>query len=339
MTSSRGTPESDRPSPEQIATTIALLADDTGVVQASARERLLLWGDAAVEQLENATEATSMLVRLRSRAVLRSIEVRKDLRRIGRLQFERSGRGYAPTLLEGSVLLARIARTFVPTSAELGSSLRRHALELKREFVGRSLPTCARLLAERLHDQLGLTGQGVLNGPGFTQGDSSSPDDSGSPAGGAAGDQDLAGFDSGLDAGQELASASVLELDHVLLHRVLDQGIGLPVSLSMLYMLVARWAGLSAAGVALPDHFLVRLHGVRPVLLDPFHAGRTITKADCSRYLRANGHDQVRHHLRDLDDREVLVHYLRALQRAATYRGTRETRQALARAFSLLEPA
>lgn len=296
MTSPRGIPESERPSPEQIATTIALLGDDAGVVQASARERLVLWGDAAVAQLETATESTSMLVRLRSRAVLRAIDLQKDLRRLGRLQFERAGRGSAPTLLEGSMLLARLVRTFVPRTSSVAQRLRRLGRKLKREFVGRSLPTRARLLAERLHDELGLSGQ--------------------SPGG---------------------PEASVLELDHVLPHRVLAGGTGIPVALSILYMLVARWAGLSAAGVALPDHFLVRLHGVRPVLVDPFHAGRTITKADCSRYLRASGHDQVKHHLRDLDDREVLLYALRALRRAVHYRTAPETKKALSRAFTLLD--
>lgn len=298
MANPQGIPESDRPTEEQIATTIALLGDDTGVMQATARERLLMWGDVAVQQLETATEADSMLVRLRSRAVLRSIDVEKDLRRFGRLRLDSSGRSAAPTLLEGAVLLSRMLRTFVPNSDETGKQLRRHALALKREFAGRSLPTCARFLAERLHDQFGLGGQ-TYSGPG----------------------------------------ASVLELDHVLADRVLAGGVGVPVSLSLIYLLVARWAGLSVAGVALPDHFLVRLHGVRPVLLDPFHAGRTITKADCSRYLRANGHDQVRHHLRDISDREVLVHYVRALQRAATYRAAPETRKTLARALALIESA
>lgn len=297
MTSPPGIPESNRPSAEQIATTIALLGDDTGTVQASAHERLLLWGDAAVEQLESAAETDSLLVRLRSRQVLRAIDMRRDLRKFGALRLDRNRRGSAPALLQGAVLLSRMVRTFVPPSGVLGRRLRRHATALRREFAGRSLPTCARLLAERLHDDSGLKGAGV---------------------GG---------------------TASRLDLDLVLLDRVLDVGAGVPVSLSMIYLLVARWAGLSVAGVALPDHFLVRLHGVRPVLVDPFHAGRSITKADCARYLRASGHDQVNHHLRDLDDREVLIHYLRALRRAANYRIAPDTKQTLGDALTLLETA
>jgi len=296
MTSPAGIPDSNLPSAKQIANTIALLADDDGPVQANARERLLLWGDAVVQQLETAAEAESVMLRLRSRSILRAIDVRRDLRKFGALRLENKGSRSAQSLLDGAVLLSRMVRTFVPPSDELGDRLRDHAMVLRQDFAGRSLPTCARLLAERLHDDAGLKGYSDADG-----------------------------------------GASVLELDHVLVDRVLGVGRGVPVSLSMIYLLVGRWAGLSVAGVALPDHFLVRLHGIRPVLVDPFHAGRTITKSDCARYLRANGHDQVRHHLRDLSDREVLSYYLRALRRAASYRATPETRQALSQALTLLD--
>lgn len=291
MNEPHGTPGPSSPSPAQIAATIALLGDDHGPVQTAARERLLRWGDLALVQLREGAECEHVHTRARCRALLRTFEVRDSLRRFARLRIDRGGSGSAPALLEGAVLLSNMVRTFVPDAAELGRRLRTEASRLRREFAGRSLPTCARLLAERLHDQLGLHG----------------------------------------------SNASVLELDHVLVDRVLEQRIGVPVSLSMIYLLVARWAGLSVAGVALPDHFLVRLHGVRPVLVDPFHGGRLITKADCGRYLRANGHDQVSEHLRDLTDRELLIHYLRGLRRAAKYRAVPETQQTLGRALDLLE--
>ncbi|HEX5051090.1 MAG TPA: transglutaminase-like domain-containing protein [Planctomycetota bacterium] len=291
MNSPHGVPEPPRPTPAQIAATIVLLGDDRGPIQAEARERLLRWGELAVPQLREGAEAERVRTRARCRAVLRALEVRACLRRFARLRIGRSGRGSAPALLEGAVLLSNMVRTFVPDAAELAARLRRQASELRGQWAGRSLPTCARLLAERLHDQLGLQG----------------------------------------------GNASVLDLDHVLIDRVLRARIGIPVSLSLIYLLVARWAGLAATGVALPDHFLVRLHGVRPVLVDPYHGGRTITKADCARYLRASGHPQVREHLRDLTDREVLIHYLRGLRRAASQRAAPECEQNLGQALALLE--
>lgn len=133
------------------------------------------------------------------------------------------------------------------------------------------------------------------------------------------------------------AAVATPELDHVLLDRVLATKVGVPVTLSLVYLLVARWAGLSAAGVGLPGHFLVRLHGVRPILLDPFHGGRAVTKTDCARFLRASGHAQVRDQLRDLTDRDVLGLYLRSLQRATIGRGRPAAERTLDRARQSLE--
>jgi len=130
--------------------------------------------------------------------------------------------------------------------------------------------------------------------------------------------------------------ASKLDLEHVLLDRVVDNRVGVPVTLSMIYLLVARWAGLTVSGVGMPTHFLVRLHGVRPVLVDPYYGGRTVTKADCIRHLKSLGYDQVLEHMRDLSDREVLAHYLRALQQAAGHRGRHDAKRSLGEALSQL---
>jgi hypothetical protein len=110
---------------------------------------------------------------------------------------------------------------------------------------------------------------------------------------------------------------------------VLATGVGAPIALSLVYMLVARWAGLSAAGVAMPGHFLVRLHGRRPVLVEPCRGGRTITKSDCMRHLRHVGRRPVAPLLRDLDDREVLRAYLDALRSAACQRPIEHAAQSL----------
>jgi len=278
------------PTPAQIVAMIDLLGDDHVPIATAARERLLQWGELAAGPLREGAEAESLRIRSRCRGVLRAIEMRRDLLRLCTLRLGRTGRSPAAPLLEGALLLARLVRTFVPTVDELSATLRREAAALRPSLGGRSLPTCARLLAERLHDHLGLRG-----------GDASSGDP-----------------------------------DHVAIDRVLASRVGAPVTLSLVYLLVARQAGLSVAGVALPDHFLVRLHGVRPVLVDPYHAGRTITKADCARYLRANGHHPVRDLLRDLTDREVLLHYLEALQPAAADSQAAAARDALARARTML---
>lgn len=59
------------------------------------------------------------------------------------------------------------------------------------------------------------------------------------------------------------------------LNDVLDRRVGVPISLSIVYLEVGWRLGLPLAGIGFPGHFLVRYEGeVIRVLLDPFDAGR-----------------------------------------------------------------
>jgi regulator of sirC expression with transglutaminase-like and TPR domain len=63
---------------------------------------------------------------------------------------------------------------------------------------------------------------------------------------------------------------------------VIDTRLGIPISLSLVYMIVARRADCVVEGINLPGHFVVR-HGT--LLFDPFHEGRILTTDDCARGL------------------------------------------------------
>jgi regulator of sirC expression with transglutaminase-like and TPR domain len=66
------------------------------------------------------------------------------------------------------------------------------------------------------------------------------------------------------------------------LNEVLNRRIGLPITLSILYVEVARRAGVRASGVALPGHFVARADDEsRTVFVDPFRGGAVITEDDC----------------------------------------------------------
>lgn len=63
---------------------------------------------------------------------------------------------------------------------------------------------------------------------------------------------------------------------------VLDRKLGIPLSLSILTIEVARGAGLDACGIGLPGHFIVRVEEQgRKLYVDPFHGGHVITIEDC----------------------------------------------------------
>jgi regulator of sirC expression with transglutaminase-like and TPR domain len=78
---------------------------------------------------------------------------------------------------------------------------------------------------------------------------------------------------------------------------VLERKVGIPITLSVLYVEVARRLGLAAAGVGFPGHFLVRVDGTREplserLILDPFGGGAVLDRAGLAALLaRASGPD------------------------------------------------
>jgi regulator of sirC expression with transglutaminase-like and TPR domain len=70
------------------------------------------------------------------------------------------------------------------------------------------------------------------------------------------------------------------------LNEVLDRKLGIPISLSIIYMEVARRISLPILGVGLPGHFIVKYEGQnRRVLVDPFNQGRFLTEDQCQELL------------------------------------------------------
>jgi regulator of sirC expression with transglutaminase-like and TPR domain len=67
------------------------------------------------------------------------------------------------------------------------------------------------------------------------------------------------------------------------LNEVLDRRLGIPISLSALYIEVASRVGLTVQGVGFPGHFLVKhVAGQREVFIDPFRGGEVFSAEDCA---------------------------------------------------------
>ena len=71
---------------------------------------------------------------------------------------------------------------------------------------------------------------------------------------------------------------------HSLLDVVLTRRVGLPISLAIVELEVARRLGLELHGIGLPGHFIVG--GPDGLLLDPADSGRTLTRDDCQALMR-----------------------------------------------------
>lgn len=82
------------------------------------------------------------------------------------------------------------------------------------------------------------------------------------------------------------------------LNDVLERRTGIPISLSVVYMEIARRLELPIYGVGLPGHFVVKYEqGRRRFFIDPFHDGRMLNRQGCRRLVQ-----QIHGHPVDLND-------------------------------------
>ncbi|MCE9648130.1 MAG: transglutaminase-like domain-containing protein [Parvibaculum sp.] len=78
------------------------------------------------------------------------------------------------------------------------------------------------------------------------------------------------------------------DLKNADLMQVIDRRKGLPVSLGILYLHIARVLGLDLAGLNFPGHFVLRLQiGQSATIIDPFNRGQTLSTADLLNLLRS----------------------------------------------------
>ncbi len=105
------------------------------------------------------------------------------------------------------------------------------------------------------------------------------------------------------------------------LNDVLDRKLGIPITLSILYMDIASRLGLELEGVSFPGHFLVKFSTEEgDVVLDPFSGGTPLTEEDLvERLEEASGNEMIgglslNELLEAADKRDILVRMLRNLK-------------------------
>ena len=78
------------------------------------------------------------------------------------------------------------------------------------------------------------------------------------------------------------------------LNAVLDQRTGLPITLSLVYLEIARRIGRPMFGIGLPGHFIVQYDdGDYATYLDPFHGGKLLSVDDCREIVRGIAGDEA----------------------------------------------
>ena len=104
------------------------------------------------------------------------------------------------------------------------------------------------------------------------------------------------------------------------LNEVLDRRVGIPITLSLLYMEIGARIGLPLEGVSFPGHFLVKCalpEGT--VVLDPYAGGISLGVADLQKRLRDGRGDEVSNAIVDgmlnaAGKKEIVLRLLRNLK-------------------------
>jgi len=103
------------------------------------------------------------------------------------------------------------------------------------------------------------------------------------------------------------------------LNEVLERRLGIPISLSVIYLEVARRAGLALHGVGVPGHFLAKYVSASgaEVFLDAFNGGEMLSADECAARFRARsgGRELERRWLEAVGARQILVRMLHNLRR------------------------
>jgi len=116
------------------------------------------------------------------------------------------------------------------------------------------------------------------------------------------------------------------------LNDVLERGLGIPITLAIVYMEIARRVGFPLSGVGMPGHFLLKHYGHdgREMLIDCFNRGDILSRQDCQSRLDEiySGEMQLRpEFLHPISRRQILTRMLNNLK--TVYLSTRNFRKAL----------
>ena len=127
------------------------------------------------------------------------------------------------------------------------------------------------------------------------------------------------------------------------LNAVLDRRTGIPITLSLVYMEVARRIGMVFEGVGLPGHFVIRMGPPEQELyVDAFNDGQLMSRKDCEETVRNLFHGRVEfreEYLRPYTKKEFLIRILTNLKQ--NYSRLEKYQQAIYAAdhIAMIEPS
>ncbi|MSS73880.1 MAG: hypothetical protein EXS64_20700 [Candidatus Latescibacteria bacterium] len=115
---------------------------------------------------------------------------------------------------------------------------------------------------------------------------------------------------------QGFRGGSVSDSDNSFMDRVLARRVGIPITLSAVYLFIGRRLQLPLYGVGMPGHFIVKYEeGGREIFFNPFHGGQVITKEECRQIVMRMGFPFEEGVLARTPNRHILIRMMNNLVR------------------------
>ncbi len=125
--------------------------------------------------------------------------------------------------------------------------------------------------------------------------------------------------------------------DNTYLNRVLERRTGIPATLSLVYLLIARRLRLPIRGINMPAHFICQYHSARESFyFDPFTNGRLLTRAECAMILQKSGYSLEEDSLKPAPPRTMIARMIRNLVLIYEHRAQHEKALRLDRILKML---
>ncbi len=104
------------------------------------------------------------------------------------------------------------------------------------------------------------------------------------------------------------------EVENTYLNRVIDRRTGIPISLSIVYLLIGKRLRLPVHGIGMPGHFLVKYESDRyKIFVDCYNGGALLTEKNCQRFLTEAGYGFDERYLQHSAVRAILSRMLKNL--------------------------
>ncbi|MBL7998534.1 MAG: transglutaminase family protein [Candidatus Kapabacteria bacterium] len=108
------------------------------------------------------------------------------------------------------------------------------------------------------------------------------------------------------------ASKNYYAPENSYINTLIDTKRGIPISISIVYMLIAERVGIELHGIGMPLHFLV-YHPLLDVFIDTFNVGAFISRQDCEQFIKQSGFSYSENMLVKSTNISILIRKIRNL--------------------------